>query len=99
MSEIRINSYNEVLLRAWEANIDVQFIHNDLLPEDDNEKENEDEIQENDSLEDLVLEKEYPMKDCCVLKLRSYVMCGTINKKTQRIITEHAFSPQEKRER
>ena len=26
MSEIRINSYNEVLLRAWEASIDVQFI-------------------------------------------------------------------------
>lgn len=26
IEEIRINSYNEVLLRAWEANIDVQFI-------------------------------------------------------------------------
>lgn len=26
VSEIRINSYNEVLLRAWEANIDVQFV-------------------------------------------------------------------------
>lgn len=27
VSEIRINSYNEVLLRAWEANIDIQFVH------------------------------------------------------------------------
>lgn len=26
IEEIRINSYNEVLLRAWEANINVQFI-------------------------------------------------------------------------
>lgn len=26
ISEIRINSYNELLLKAWEANIDVQFI-------------------------------------------------------------------------
>lgn len=26
IEEIRINSYNELLLRAWEANIDVQFI-------------------------------------------------------------------------
>jgi hypothetical protein len=26
VSEIRINSYNDVLLRSWEANIDVQYI-------------------------------------------------------------------------
>lgn len=26
VSDIRINSYNEVLLRAWEANTDVKFV-------------------------------------------------------------------------
>lgn len=26
IAEIRINPYNQILLRSWEANIDVQFI-------------------------------------------------------------------------
>lgn len=51
---------------------------NDFLPEDEFEEVNEDEAQENDAQEnDFVFEKEYPMNDGSILRLRktSKIIC------------------------